>query len=156
MKKQVAQIAGEPLLDGVFLAASGSYQKRRKQTWPGLFGLAGYFAAEAVDKKTTVVTPAPDVNRRDQACGAYLARTASHLLLVRAEQGFARHHIREQLARLEPGDLARFEFGRLAIAFGTLEMVSVNGERWCYEFSKKDRKKLISMAEANSVAITGA
>jgi hypothetical protein len=152
MKKQAEQIVGEPLLDGVLLVASGSYQVYRKRVWR-IFGVVGFVAAKVANKKTDEIMPGPHPMRRDQDCGAYLGHTTNTLFLVRSEEGLARHHLHEQIARFAPGDLDRFEFGRLATAVGALTIVSNAGERWCYEFSKRDRKKLIAMAEACGVAV---
>jgi hypothetical protein len=154
MEKQAAAALGEPVMDGVILLARGAAKEIRKNVAPSaLGGLTGSLSRVAVDKMTKDTTPTGNVVRQDQGRGAFLGLTASHLVLFVTEDGRFRQKLGEQIASFNPGDVDRFEFGKAAAGVGTLDIVSVNGERWCYEYSKMVSKKLVRMAEATRALV---
>ena len=110
-------------------------------------GLAGTLARVAADRMTKDTSPAGEVrNTNDE--GAFLALTASQLVLFETISGRLRQKLGAELARFSPGDLVRFEVGAAAAGVGTLDIVAANGDRWVYEFSKVVKRKVTRLAEA--------
>lgn len=156
MNKDAAAALGEPIMEGVILLARGAAKKMRKDVAPAaLGGLAGSLARVAADKITRDTTPVGPV-RNDLGSGAFLALTASRLVIFSVEAGRFRQRLGEQLTSFSPGEVDRFEIGKAAAGVGTLDIVSVAGDRWCYEYSKVVAKKLVRMAEATRALIVDA
>jgi hypothetical protein len=155
MEKQAAAALGEPVVDGVILLARGSAKKMRSQVSPvgGLVGVAiSRVAADRLTKDTTPATPAPG----GYTGGAFLALTSSRLVLFSSSSGVFKQKLGEQLAEYRPGEIDRFEFGKAAAGVGTLDLISTDGDRWAFEFSKVVRKKLVRMAEASKALVVEA
>ncbi len=148
MDKQAAEVLGEPVMDGVILLPRGAAKKYRKTVAPAAIGgLAGSLARVAADRMTKDTSPVGDVrNTNDE--GAFLALTASHLVLFETISGRLRQKLGAELARFSPGDLVSFEVGAAAAGVGTLDIVAANGDRWVYEFSKVVKRKIARLAEA--------
>lgn len=148
MDKQAAEVLGEPVMDGVILLPRGAAKKYRKTVAPAAIGgLAGTLARVAADRMTKDTSPAGEVrNTNDE--GAFLALTASQLVLFETISGRLRQKLGAELARFSPGDLVRFEVGAAAAGVGTLDIVAANGDRWVYEFSKVVKRKVTRLAEA--------
>ncbi len=150
MDKHAAAAIGEPVIDGVILLARGSAKKYRGQVAP-IGGVVGVVVARAT-KDTTPETPAPG----GYTGGAFLALTSSRLVLFSTISGVFKQKLGEQLTEYRPGEIDRFEFGKAAAGIGTLDVVSVNGDRWAFEFSKVSHKKLVRMAEATKTLVVEA
>ncbi len=156
MNKHAAVALGEPVMEGVILLPRGMAKKLRKDVAPAaLGGLAGSLARVAADKLTKDTNPV-GVVRNDLGRGAFLALTASRLVIFSTESGRFRQRLGDQLGSFSPGEVDRFEFGKAAAGVGTLDIVSVSGDRWCYEYSKVMAKKLSRMAEASRALIVEA
>ncbi len=154
MEKHAAVALGEPVMEGVILLARGAAKKMRKDIAPAaLGGLVGSLARVAADKMTKDTNPSETVVRNDLGRGAYLALTASRLAIFATEEGRFKQKLGEQLASFNPGEVDRFELGKAAAGVGTLDIVSVNGDRWCYEYSKMTGKKIARMAEATRTLV---
>jgi hypothetical protein len=151
MEKDAAQALGEPVMEGVILMARGAVKEIRKGAAFG--GLVGSLTRVAADKLTKDTTPDSEIIRLDQGRGAFLGLTSSRMVLFVTEDGRFKQKLGPQIATFSPGDVDRFEFGKAAAGVGTVDIVSTNGDRWCYEFSKIARKKLVRMAEATRALI---
>jgi hypothetical protein len=148
MEKEAAGALGEPVLEGVVLLTRGATKKIRASAGPvggGLLGsVVGRLANEKLSKDTTPEQPAPN----NYTGGGYLALTATKVVLFGTGDGKWKQSLGEQLASFAPGDIDRFEFGKAGAGVGTLDVLTTGGDRWCFEFSKVVKKKLVRIAES--------
>jgi hypothetical protein len=148
MDKAVETVLGEAVMDGVVLLPRGAAKQIRKDATPGaLGGLAGFLSRVAVDKLTKDTRPEGMV-RNPELRGAFLALTSSRLCLLDLEKGFLKQKVGGLSQSFSSGHVDRFEFGKAAAGVGTLDIVTPDGDRWVFEFSKVSAKKLQRMAEA--------
>jgi hypothetical protein len=152
MQKDAAAALNEPVMEGVILLARGSAKEFRKQAPGALGGLTGTLARVAADHMTKDTTPV-DVVRNDLSQGAFLALTASRMVIFSTATSRFRQKLGEQIATFQPGEVDRFEFGKAAAGVGTLDIVTVTGDRWCYEYSKMIAKKLTRIAQATQALV---
>ena len=153
MDKHASVALGEPVLEGVILLARG-FAKKTRSNATGIGGILGgvlsRVSADKLTKDTTPEVPPPNNYRG----GAFLALTASKLVLFATVEGRFKQTLGDQLAQFNPGQIDRFEFGGAAAGVGTIDLVSSDGDRWAFEYAKVARKKLVRMAEASQAIVS--
>jgi hypothetical protein len=89
----------------------------------------------------------------DHQAGAYVALTASRLVIFSTVKRQRGQEMGAQIASFFPGELDRFEFGTPVAGATTMDIVAVTGERWCFECSTLTTRKLTWMAETTRAQV---
>jgi hypothetical protein len=145
MKKDAAQVLGEPVTEDLILLARGASRKIRRQ----MGGAVGGLVAARMSKDTTPDQPAPeDYNR-----GGFLVSTPTRIALLALDDGRLKQKLGDVLATFSPGDLDRIEIGKAAIGVKTVDLLTTSGDCWSFELSKVAMKKLRSIAATQNVPV---
>jgi hypothetical protein len=152
MEKDAAAVLSEPVVEGVILLARGAAKKIRSQT-AGIGGLIGGAIIRSASDRLTKDTAAETLAPGGYTGGAFLALTSSRLVLFSTQDGRWKQKLGDALAEFQPGQVDRFEFGKAATGVGTLDLLTTDGDRWAFEYSKVVKKKLVRMAEASRAMV---
>jgi hypothetical protein len=150
MDKQAAEALGEPVISSCILLESGATKKMRKNMAPmgGAIGIAAVAVANKLKNDDSVE---PEMTA--YAGSGYLALTPSRLALFAVESGFLKQKLGEQLASFLPGELDRIIFGKAAAGVGTIKLITTEGQRYTFEYSKVGKRKLARIAEASQALV---
>jgi hypothetical protein len=153
MDKEASTALGEPVLESVILLARGFTKKTRSRS-TGLGGVLGSVLSRVAADKLTKDTTPEQLPPNGYLGGGFLVLTASKLVLFATDEGRFKQTLGEQLAQFYPGQVDRIEFGKAGAGVGTIDLVSSDGNRWAFEYSKVMHKKLLRMAEASQAIVT--